>query len=106
MTIIGIDVGKCVDFCQGTPEYEIFVTEHDFSINHVGYAGSMESAGIVGCFKSSLAFNKLRYTKYIGDGNSKSYPDIVAADTYVGVVVENMNVLDMFKKELVQDYGI
>ena len=79
VTIIAIDVGKCVDLrimtkkytaCsngksrQGTPEYELFMVEHDCSINH------------------------------FGDSDSKSYPDIVAAGPYAGVVVEKGECID------------
>ena len=44
---------------------------HECSINHVGSAGSMEASGLKECFMTSVETNKLRYTNYMGDGNSR-----------------------------------
>ena len=65
---------------KDTEEYEKFKTNHDCDINHEGLSGAMEAAGLVECFMSSVQDRKLRYINYIGDGDSKSYSDIVAKD--------------------------
>ena len=49
---------------------------HECSINYVGSAGSMEASGLKECFMTSVERPKLRYTNYIGDGDSKPYNDI------------------------------
>ena len=105
VTIIQNDVAKCIDFrilskncstCtswekrQGTLEYEYFISEHNCPINHSGSAGPTEAGGIVECFQSSIQNRKLRYTQLIGDGDSKTHPSILAADTYCGTPVEKL----------------
>ena len=105
VTVIQNDVGKCVDFrvlskkctaCaswekrQGTIEYEKFISEHDCLVNHSGSAGFMEAIGVVECFQSSVKNRKLRYTQFIGDGDSKTYPSILAADPYPGITIEKL----------------
>ena len=46
---------------------------------------------------TSVKTNKLRYTNYTGDGDSKSYNDIFQADPYEGIELINQSVLDIFK---------
>ena len=94
-----ISNGKCIDTetlskkCSScsfwekkkdSPEYDEWIATHNCSINHRGSSGAMESAGALAIFKRSVRTNKLRYTKYRGDGDSKSYKDIVEADPYPG----------------------
>ena len=53
-------------------KYDNFMNTHECSINHVGSAGSIEASGLKGFFMTSVETNKLRYTNYIGDEDSKS----------------------------------
>ena len=39
-------------------------------------------------YKRSVATKCLLYTKYLGDGNSKAFQDVVAANIYPGNVIE------------------
>ena len=48
----------------------------------------MEANSIVECFQSSIEARKLRYVRYIGDGDSSSYPAILAANPYPGQTVK------------------
>ena len=57
---------------------------HDCTINHTGSAGSMEAASVINIFKRSVETKKLRYTTYLGDGDSKSFKDIVESNIYPG----------------------
>ena len=66
----------------------MFKDNHVCSINHKGSSGSMEAKGIVECFQSSIEARKLRYVRYIGDGDSSSYPAILAANPYSGQTVK------------------
>ena len=79
--------------------YEEFVTAHNCSINHTGSSGAMEAAGLVDCFKSSIQNRGLRYTNFIGDGDSKSYLEIVANDLYSGVTVQRLECVGDFQKK-------
>ena len=51
-------------------------------MNHEGSAGSMEAVGVVNIFQKSLVDLQLRFTTYIGDGDSKAYSDVVKALPY------------------------
>ena len=117
VTLVASDTGKCVDYrvlskhcpsCKSwetkknmRPDaYEEFVTTHNCSINHTGSSGAMEAAGLVDCFKSSIQNRGLRYTNFIGDGDSKSYLEIVANDPYSGVTVQKLECVGHFQKRV------
>ena len=87
---------------QGTIEYEKFISEHDCLVNHSGSTGSMEAIGVVECFQSPVKDRKLRYTntQLIGDGDSKIYPSILAADPYPGITVEKLECIGHIQKRI------
>ena len=97
VTTISIDTGKCLAYecltktcksCEmlqsrkGTEEYEKFEMDHVCPINHKGSAGAMEVSGVLRLYNKSVKNLKLRYMNYIGDGDSKAYPSVVAAQPY------------------------
>ena len=69
---------------KDSDEYQEFIAQHECTINHVGSAGAMESAGLVEIFSSSQDFNNLRYVEFLGDRGTKSHLDVVAANPYTG----------------------
>ena len=73
---------------------------HNCPINHEGSADSMEAAGLVDCFMNSIENWKLRYTHYIGDGDSKAYNEVVKNDPYPGIVVEKLECVGHIQKRL------
>ena len=96
VTVIASDTGKCVDYrvkskqcasCVYTswesrksaePDlYEQFISKHYCDITHEGSAGAMEVSGLTECFMESEKKRRLRYTTYIGDGDTKSYREVV-----------------------------
>ena len=60
----------------------------------------METAGILKCFKQSEQLNKVRYTNYIGDGDSKSYAEVVKADPYNGVKINKLECIGHVQKRV------
>ena len=54
---------------------------HVCSINHVGSAGAMEVVKIK-MFARSVRLHCLRYTFFIGDGDTKSFEEICKSDPY------------------------
>ena len=115
VTVIQNDVGKCIDYrvlskkCNAcskweskkvTVEYEKFISDHECPINHVGSAGSMEAKGVVDCFQSSVDNRKLRCTKLIGDGDSKTHISILTADPYPGIKVEKLECIGHMQKRV------
>ena len=77
-----------------------FLESHKCLINHTGSAGSMKAAGLVYCFMSSAETRKLRYTHYIGDGDSKACLDTVKNDAYSGTVVEKLECVGHIQKRV------
>ena len=64
---------------KDTQEYNEFMATHESQclINHQGSAGTMESKSAVRCFKRSVTKYNVRYTQYLGDGDTKSYQEVV-----------------------------
>ena len=94
--------GKCVDVevmtkvckaCQywekhkNTTAYDDFQTEHNCPVNHAGSAGLMEAEGVKKIFKRSVNMNKLRYTTYRGDGDTKAFLAAKSVDAYPGIEI-------------------
>ena len=50
--------------------YEQLISKHDWDINHEGSGGDMEVSGLIECFTESEKNRLLRYTSYIGNGES------------------------------------
>ena len=114
VTIIASENGKCVDTqilakecksCEywernkNSPTYSQWKLEHDCHINHRGSSGSMESSGAVTMFHRSVAFNKLRYTEYVGDGDSSSFSNVQAFKPYPDIILKNWNVWAIFRSK-------
>ena len=85
---------------KDTPAYERFSADHVCYINYQGSTGSMETAGILKCFKQSEQLYKVRYTNYIGDGDSKSYAEVVKADPYNGVRINKLECVGHVQKRV------
>ena len=69
---------------RGTPEFEEWQLYHNCPVNHTGSAGWMESAGTQQMFLQSIKKRNLHYLTYLGDGDSKSFHDVVTSDPYPG----------------------
>ncbi|GFS51125.1 uncharacterized protein TNCV_3532441 [Trichonephila clavipes] len=97
--VIGDKTGKCIDaevmssFCKGcdfwkrrkgSPAYKKWKILHvkECLKNHNGSAGMMETVGMVRIFQHSLSHRSVRYTSYIGDGDSKTFSSITASNPY------------------------
>ncbi|GFU70502.1 uncharacterized protein TNCV_2511581 [Trichonephila clavipes] len=94
----GDKTGKCIDaevmssFCKGcdwkrrkgSPAYKKWKILHvkECLKNHNGSAGMMETVGMVRIFQRSLSHRSVRYTSYIGDGDSKTFSSITASNPY------------------------
>ena len=113
--VTAISNGKCVDYdvcskvCKACeqwtsrmddPGYQKWKDDHDCPINHYGSAGSMEAASAVRIFKRSTAFNKLRYISYLGDGDSKSYSEVVKSNPYPGIAINKLECVGHVQKRV------
>ena len=98
-SVISIDSGKVLDvaikskYCHECavrkplqdPEAENEWAEKHKNIcckNYSGSSGGMESAAVVDMFCRSQSLYGVRYTKYLGDGDSASYKRVLDANPY------------------------
>ena len=58
----------------------------------------METVGTKRIWERSIKINKLRYTKFYGDGDSKSYSNV--CDVYPGVKVEKLECVGHVQKRV------
>ena len=77
---------------------------HVCNFNYHGSAGNMETVGTKRIWERSIKINKLRYTKFYGDGDSKSYSNV--CDVYPGVKVEKLECVGHVQKGLVVVFEI
>lgn len=102
-TLVAKNCKKVVDtvvksnFCQGCnvwknkknsdiSAYNDWLEDHEESctINHKGSAGKMEVDAIVEMFCRSVEKHGVKYVKYIGDGDTKTFKGILDIDPYDG----------------------
>lgn len=100
-TVVGAHTQKIIDvevlssFCHGCSskkgpksgtEYENWLEQHRNSgkckRNHFGSAGNMEVEGMKQIFNRSEEFHGVRYTKYIGDGDTATFTKISEMKPY------------------------
>ena len=114
-TGISLDTGKVVDtevmsrYCKGCKlkeplqhinkaAFEKWQRTHKCKMNHSGSAAAMEITGAKAIFSRSIEKHGLRYTQYLGDGDSKSYPAI--KDTYKSIEVEKLECVGHIQKRV------
>ena len=108
---------KCIDIqalskyckgCQmwemqkGSANYERWKSEHVCHINHEKSSGAMEGAGAVEIFKRSVMKHNLIYNQYLGDGDTSSFKEVVAANIYkdFGVSPDKLECIGHVQKRL------
>ena len=107
VTVIANNIGKCKN-CHACklwkgkkgPKADHFHKYHKCPLNHTGSSGMMESNGILECFKSSVEKRQLRYLTYIGDGDTKSYQNIVAANPRPGYSINKAECVGHVQKRV------
>nr|XP_047122595.1 uncharacterized protein LOC124806069 [Hydra vulgaris] len=67
---------------KGTLKYEQWKVNHSCQVNHTKSAGAMESAGATEIFCSSVNKYNIRYSKYLGDGDTTSFSTVIAQKPY------------------------
>ena len=71
---------------------------HVCNFNYRGSAGNMEVVGAKRIWERSIEKNKLRYTTFYGDGDSKGYLGV--CDVYPGIKVEKMECVGHVQKRV------
>ena len=103
-TVIAKTNEKCIDkhvmskFCpscshwenkKDDPEYNEWHVKHESQckINHKKSSGAMEGASAVILFKNSIDRRNLRYTTYVGDGDTSSYKEVCDSKPYGDIII-------------------
>eukprot|EP00117_Sycon_ciliatum_P047960 scpid50775/ scgid34206/ len=73
---------------------------HTCGVNTARSAPAMESEAAVIIWSRSVADRGLRYTTYIGDGDSKAFNSVVEADPYNGVAIEKEECIGHVQKRI------
>jgi len=83
------------------PKHTEWEAMHNGQVNHCGSSGSMESVGAIQMFHRSIEKHKLKYTKYLGDGDSSSFQDVVKSTPYgKDVVIEKYECIGHIQKRV------
>ena len=114
VTSILVETAKCVDveilsnICKGcsyweqkdktSQEYNEWKVNHCCKINHKGSAAAMEPVGAVRIFQRSEMTRNLRYTKYLGDGDSSSFKKVVECRPYGDKKIEKLECVGHVQK--------
>lgn len=59
-------------------------------INYEGSNGGMEVQGVLEIFKRSIDLHRVKYAYYIGDGDSKTFTNLLSSNPYVDFVVQKL----------------
>ena len=79
-------------------QYDKWFATHECKLNHIGSAGAMEVSGSKRIFERSVRNRGLRYTKFLGDGDSKSFSSI--KNVYSSVEVEKLECVGHVQKRV------
>lgn len=74
-------------------DFEIwYESEHKETCNrnHEGSAGKMEVDGVIEMFLRSLSLHAAKYVNYIGDGDSKTFKNLLDANVYINTIVNKL----------------
>lgn len=117
VTLIGWCTGKVVDICvkskyckscefwkkkSDTAEYAEWEQSHaaNCQSNHEGSAGKMECDAVVEMFQRSEDLYSVKYSHYIGDGDSKTFKQIFEAEPYDDLIVQKKECIDHVQKRM------
>ena len=69
---------------EGTEEFQDWWEghQHRCEANHLGTSGSMDATGLLAIYQRSVEDYSLRYTEFLGDGDSKAHKLIVEEEVY------------------------
>ena len=116
VTFISRENGKCLDtavlskYCKGCamwkgkknkPGYLNWQTNHICQANHKKSSGSMEAAGAILMFSRPIKNYGLRYTSYIGDGDTSSFNEVKSSKPYgEEITIEKLECVGHVQKRL------
>ncbi|CAF1612010.1 unnamed protein product [Rotaria sp. Silwood1] len=81
-------------------KYENIIRTHRCEKNYEKSSDTMESAAILTMFKRSVSKYGVYYTKYVGDGDSKTFPVLSKIVPYPGKEIKKIEDLNHFSKRM------
>ena len=95
---------KCVAWKrkEGTEEFQEWWEghQHQCHSNFQGSSGAMDAAGCVAIFERSVEQYGLRYTEFLGDGDSKAFNLVTEKDVYEDVKVTKLECVGHVQKRM------
>lgn len=87
---------------KSTVEFEEWEKSHEKECcaNHTGSSGKMEMDAILEMFQASQQKYGVKYTNYIGDGDSKTYSNIINANPYGDTPVHKKKCIGHVQKRM------
>lgn len=87
---------------EGTVEFREWWEghQHRCQANHYGSSGSMDATGMLSIFQRSVENYSVRYTEFLGDGDSKAHKLIVEQAVYGNVEVKKLECVGHVQKRL------
>ena len=82
------------------PKFNDLSVYHTCPINHTGSTGSMEVSGVKAIFQRSVEQFNMRYTTYLGDGDSKAYREVSDSNCYPGHPIEKAECIGHVQKRV------
>jgi len=77
-----LDVHVMTKYCTICKRNPMNTIEHSCNKNHNGSSGSMETEGAKVIFGRSISKLGVKFDKYIGDGDSKAFTEVVKSQPY------------------------
>ena len=116
VTAVSVLTGKALDievlsnYCKGcsqwkedqkkSAEYQQWLTFHKCHLNHEGSAGAMEPEGAIKIFARSDSERNLRYTEYLGDGDSSSFLKVKENKPYGEDIIKKSECVGHIQKRM------
>lgn len=110
-TVTSVDTGKVLDveslskYCSGCERNKgsadkLNAHEQYCLKNYEGSSGGMETVAAVAVCQRSIPKRGVRYVKFLGDGDSKSFSAVLASDPYGDVTVEKLECIGHVSKRM------
>lgn len=91
---------KCVQQNNDNTKLSTIAKGHECAKNHDSSPGAMEGAGALVIFQRSESLHELKYTKYLGDGDSKAYKTVVDSRVYGETVIDKLECTGHIQKRM------
>ncbi|GFV43676.1 uncharacterized protein TNCV_880021 [Trichonephila clavipes] len=104
VTAVSVDTGKVIDAeilsRKCSCHFNGNLHRDECSANYFGNSGGMEVEGALRIFNRSEVLHNLRYTQYLGDGDSKAYKAVLESKPYKDVNIEKLECVGHVEKRM------